>query len=131
MLSTVITFAGNLTSDPELRFTTTGKAVASFRVLVNRRTRNDTGEWVDGEPTGHNCTLWGPAAENLVESVVGGDRLIVHGRVETESWTDRTSGEKRTRDVVNVDEVGPSLAWAYARPQKAAITTTAEAAETH
>lgn len=119
MITTAITFAGNLAADPELRFTPNGKPVAEFRVMVNRRTKNSEGEWGDAEPTGYNCKLWGQPAENLTESVEKGDRVLVHGHVETEAWNHRDTGEKRTRDVVNVDEVGTSLAWASARPQKA------------
>ncbi len=125
MIGTALTFAGNLSSDPEVRFTPSGKAVAEFRVIINRRTKSEAGEWTDAEPTGYSCKLWGFPAENLANSVTRGDRVLIHGHVETETWTDRDTGEKRTRDVVNVDEVGVSLAWSAPSPRAAARRPTA------
>ncbi|KQY61448.1 single-stranded DNA-binding protein [Nocardioides sp. Root140] len=113
--NTTVTFAGNLVEDPELRFTPTGKAVADFRVLVNRRTKNEDGEYVDAEPTGHSCTLWEKQAEHLAESGRKGDRVMVTGQLVTESYHDRDSGEKRYKTRIQVDEVGLSLAWKPAR----------------
>lgn len=126
MSTTVITFAGNAAADPELRYTPQGKAVANLRVLVNRRVRNNTGqgagEWEDAEPTAHNVTVWGQPAENVAESITRGDRVLVHGHVETETWEDRETGEKRTRDVVVVNErdgeIGASLSYASAELEK-------------
>lgn len=92
--------------------------MAEFRVIVNRRTRNDAGEWVDAEPTGHYCKVWGTTAENAAESLTKGDRVLIHGHIETEAWTTKDTGDKRTRDVINVDELGVSLTWATARPQR-------------
>lgn len=116
--TTTVTFAGNLAADPELRFTPNGKPVAEFRVLVNRRSKDEAGEWTDTEPTVHPCKVWGTAAENVAESLTRGDRVLVHGRIETEGWSDRETGDKRTRDIVNIDEIGPSLTWATARPER-------------
>lgn len=117
--NTTVTFAGNLAADPDLRFTTGGKAVLELRVMVNRRTRGETpGEYVDAEPTAWTCKVWGDLAQNVADSVGKGDRVLVHGRIETEAWTDRDSGARRTRDVVNVEEIGVSLTWATATPTK-------------
>lgn len=119
MITTLVTFAGNLAHDPELRFTTvSGKAVAEFRVLVNRRVKDITDQWVDAEPTPFQCKVWGSSATNVAESLQKGDRVIVQGLIETETWTDKDTGEKRTQDIVNVDEVGASLAWTAAKPEK-------------
>lgn len=122
MSTTVITFAGNAAADPELRYTPQGKPVANLRVLVNRRVRNAAGEWEDAEPTAHNVTIWGQPAENIAETITRGDRVLVHGHVETETWDDRESGEKRTRQVVIVNErdgeIGASLTYATARLTK-------------
>ena len=104
-----LTFAGHLAADPQLRFTPSGKAVADFRVLVNRSTKNADGEYVDAEPTSHDCVVWEQVAENLAESATSGDRVIVHGRIYTETWVDEKTGEKRYRDKVRVDEIGLSL----------------------
>lgn len=109
--TTTITFAGNLAADPELRFTPSGKAVAETRVLVNKRTQNDSGEWVDGEPTGHKIKIWGPAAENFAAHAGKGDRVLVTGRVDTDTWTDKDTNQKRTAQVVIVDEIAESYAW--------------------
>ncbi|WP_193614267.1 single-stranded DNA-binding protein [Nocardioides lijunqiniae] len=125
MSTTTVTFAGNLTSDPELRFTPSGTPVAEFRVLVNRRTKDrETNEYHDAEPTGHNCKVWGKKAENLAESLTSGARVVVHGHVETEAWTDKDTQAKRTRDVVIVDEIGPSLKYATAKVTNNTKTTT-------
>lgn len=120
MLSTTaVTFAGNLASDPELRFTTSGKAVVELRVMVNRRTRGDNpGEYVDAEPTAWSCKLWGDLAQHTADSVGRGDRVLVHGTIETEAWTDRETGTKRTKDIVNVIDIGVSLAWNSATPTR-------------
>ncbi|MFJ2758783.1 single-stranded DNA-binding protein [Nocardioides sp. NPDC087217] len=120
-MNTITTFAGNLTEDPELRFTNGGIPVANLRVAVNRRVKlND--EWVDGTPTFHSVKVWGTQGENLVESLVRGNRVLVHGQVETESWSDKETGELRYKDVVVVSdrygEIATSLKFATARPEK-------------
>lgn len=117
--ASTVTFAGNLAADPEVRFTAAGKAVAEIRVMVNRRVRNDAGDgYVDAEPTAWTCTIWGGPAENVAESLTKGDRVLVTGRVETDTWTDQATGEKRTKPVVIVEEIATSLTWATARPTK-------------
>lgn len=120
-MNTITTFAGNLTEDPELRFTNGGTPVANLRVAVNRRVKQND-EWVDGTPTFHSVKVWGPAGENLVESLFRGDRVLVHGQVETESWADKDTGELRYKDVVVVSdrygEIATSLKFATARAEK-------------
>jgi len=124
MLNTTIVFEGNLAADPELRFTLSGKHILELTVLVNERRQDDAGEWVDAEPTRHHVKAFGTLAENVAESVGKGDRLIVVGRVTTDTWTDKDSGGKRTAQQVLADAIGPSLRWASAKPVKATRTTT-------
>lgn len=120
MLQTNVTFEGNIAADIEVAYTTSGKQVVRFLVLVNRRRKDaDTGEWVDGEPTRHSCTAFGTLGEHLADSVGKGDRILVIGTVTTEVWTDKDTGEKRTMQRVLVDAAGPSLRWATARVLKA------------
>ena len=107
MNATQITTIGNLTSDPDLRFTPSGKAVATVRIAVNHRIRQGE-EWVDGEPSFYDVTLWEKLAENAAESLRKGDRVLVTGQVHTEAWTD-TDGAKRTKQVITDAEIGASL----------------------
>jgi single-strand DNA-binding protein len=115
---TVITVVGNLVSDPELRFTNSGAAVASFRVASTPRTFDrQSGEWKDGEALFLSCSVWRQAAENVAESLQRGSRVIVQGRLKQRSYETR-EGEKRTVIEMEVDEVGPSLRYATAKVQK-------------
>jgi single-strand DNA-binding protein len=115
---TNITVVGNLTDDPELRFTPSGAAVAKFRVASTPRFMDrTTNEWKDGEPLFLACTVWRQAAENVAESLVRGSRVIVSGRLKQRSYETR-EGEKRTVIELEVDEVGPSLRYATAKVQK-------------
>jgi single-strand DNA-binding protein len=124
--ATEIAFTGNLTADPELRFTPSGAAVANFSVVVNsRRFDKRTGEWTDTEPTFWRCTIWRQAAENVAESLTRGMRVMVLGRLESRSWEDRETGTKRTSLEVQVDEIGVSLAFATAKVTKATRTSSA------
>src|SRR5213596_1103534 len=112
---TTITVIGNLTDDPELRFTPSGAAVAKFRVASTPRTMDRTSnEWKDGEPLFLACTVWRQAAENVAESLQRGSRVIVSGRLKQRTYETR-EGEKRTVFEVEVDEVGPSLRNATAK----------------
>lgn len=113
---TVITVVGNLTDDPELRFTPTGAAVAKFRVASTPRRFKD-GEWKDEEPLFLACTAWRQMAENVAESLSRGSRVIVTGRLKQRSYETR-EGEKRTVYELEADEVGPSLKFATAKVQK-------------
>src|SRR5690349_10060564 len=115
---TTITVIGNLTDDPELRFTPPGAAVAKFRVASTPRFMDrQTNEWKDGEPLFLACTVWRQAAENVAESLQRGARVIVSGRLKQRSYETR-EGEKRTVIELEVDEVGPSLRYATAKVQK-------------
>ena len=115
---TTITVIGNLTDDPELRFTPSGAAVANFRVASTPRFMDrQTNEWKDGEPLFLACTVWRQAAENVAESLQRGARVIVSGRLKQRSYETR-EGEKRTVIELEVDEVGPSLRYATAKVQK-------------
>ena len=115
---TPITVIGNLTADPELRFTPSGAAVANFTVASTPRTFDkQTNEWKDGEALFLNCSVWRQAAENAAESLVRGMRVIVSGRLKARSYETR-EGEKRTVFEIDVDEVGPSLKYATAKVSK-------------
>jgi len=115
---TIITVIGNLTDDPELRFTPSGAAVAKFRIASTPRTLDRaTGEWKDGEPLFLACSVWRQAAENVAESLQRGSRVIVWGRLRQRSYETK-EGEKRTVYEMEVDEIGPSLRYATAKVQK-------------
>ena len=115
---TTITVIGNLTDDPELRFTPSGAAVAKFRVASTPRTLDRaSGEWKDGEPLFLACSVWRQAAENVAESLQRGSRVIVSGRLRQRSYETK-EGEKRTVIELQVDEIGPSLKYATAKTTK-------------
>ncbi|WP_261555174.1 single-stranded DNA-binding protein, partial [Frankia tisae] len=117
---TIITVVGNLTSDPELRFTSNGAAVASFTIASTPRTLDrQTNEWKDGEALFLRCSIWRQAAEHVAESLQKGARVIVTGRLKQRSFETR-EGEKRTVIELEVDEVGPSLRYATAKVVRAA-----------
>ena len=112
---TPITLVGNLTADPELRFTPSGAAVANFTVASTPRTFDrQTNEWKDGEAMFLNCAVWRQAAENVAESLQKGMRVIVSGRLKSRSYETR-EGERRTVFEVDVDEIGPALRYATAK----------------
>ncbi len=116
---TVITVVGNLTSDPELRFTPSGAAVANFTVASTPRAFDkNSNEWKDGEALFLRCTVWRQAAENVAESLHRGAAVIVQGRLKQRSFETK-EGEKRTVIELDVEEVGPSLKWATAKVTKA------------
>jgi single-strand DNA-binding protein len=115
---TPITVVGNLTADPELRFTPSGAAVANFTVASTPRTFDrQSNEWKDGEALFLNCSVWRQAAENAAESLTRGMRVIVSGRLKARSYETR-EGEKRTVFEIDVDEVGPSMKYATAKVTK-------------
>ena len=116
---TVITVVGNLVDDPELRFTPSGAAVAKFRVASTPRIFDrQTNEWKDGEGLFLTCSVWRQAAENVAETLTKGMRVIVQGRLRQRSYEDR-EGIKRTVIDLEVDEVGPALAFATAKVSRA------------
>lgn len=113
-----ITVVGNLVDDPELRFTSTGAAVAKFRIASTPRYLDrQTNEWKDGEALFLTCNLWRQAAENVAESLQKGYRVIVTGRLRQRTYETR-EGEKRTVFELEVDEIGPSLRYATAKVQR-------------
>jgi single-strand DNA-binding protein len=115
---TTITIIGNLTDDPELRYTPSGAAVAKFRIASTPRTLDRaSGEWKDGEPLFLACNAWRDLAEHVAESLTRGSRAIVQGRLRQRSYETK-EGEKRTVYELEVDEIGPSLRYAIAKPVK-------------
>lgn len=115
---TVITVVGNLTADPELRFTQSGIAVASFTIASTPRMFDrQSNEWKDGEALFLRCSIWRDAAENVAESLEKGSRVVAQGRLKQRSFTDR-EGNNRTSIELDVDEIGPSLRYATAKANK-------------
>ncbi|MEQ7008416.1 single-stranded DNA-binding protein [Actinopolymorpha sp. B17G11] len=115
---TVITVVGNLTNDPELRFTPSGAGVANFTVASTPRSFDkQANEWKDGETLFLRCNVWRQAAENVAESLQKGTRVIVQGRLKQRSYETK-EGEKRTVYELEVDEVGPSLRSATVKVNK-------------
>lgn len=109
---------GNVTRDPELRFTTGGIAVCSFGVAWTPRRRSaQTGEWEDGDTSFFNCSAWRDLGENIAASIVKGSRVVVTGSVTSRDWEDR-DGNKRTSIEINVDDCAPSLRWAQAQIER-------------
>lgn len=116
---TVITIIGNLTGDPELRFTPSGAAVANFTVASTpRQFDRQANEWKDGETLFMRCSIWREAAENVAESLTRGTRVVVQGRLVSRSWEDKETGQKRSVMEMQVDEIGPSLRYATAKVNK-------------
>ncbi|OIJ36126.1 single-stranded DNA-binding protein [Rothia kristinae] len=111
---TIITVVGNLTADPELRFTPSGAAVANFTIASTPRTFDrQTNEWKDQEALFLRCSIWREAAENVAESLTKGQRVIAQGRLKARSYETK-EGERRTSMELDVDEIGPSLRFATA-----------------
>lgn len=117
---TVITVIGNLTADPELRFTPSGSAVANFTIASTpRQFDRQSNEWKDGEALFLRCSVWKEAAENVAESLTKGMRVIAQGRLRSRSY-DTKEGERRTVMELEVDEIGPSLKYATAKVTRSA-----------
>ncbi len=110
-----MTVIGNAANDAELRFTSSGVAMATFTLAVTPRVKKDD-SWSDGETTWFRCTVWREMAEQVAETVTKGMRLIVHGRFKTRQY--EKDGQTRTSIELEVDEVGPSLRYATAKVQK-------------
>ena len=118
MNDTTITITGNLTADPELRFTASGAAVANFTVASTPRTFDKaSGEFKDGEALFMRCNIWRQAAENITESLSRGMRVVVTGRLKQRSFETK-EGDKRTVIELEVDDIGPSLMYATAQVTK-------------
>jgi single-strand DNA-binding protein len=118
MADTHVTITGNLTDDPDLRFTPNGHAVANFRIAVTARVRDGEG-WRDGETSFFRINCWRDLASHTADSLSKGDRAVVIGRLKSRSW-ETPEGDKRSVVEVEADEVAPSLRWAVAKPERAA-----------
>jgi single-strand DNA-binding protein len=116
MPETFVSLVGNLTDDPEVRFTPQGTAVASFRLAVTPRVREGD-QWKDGDTSFFRVNAWRDLAEHLTDSLSKGDRALVLGRLKARSW-ETPEGERRSVVEVEAEEVGPSLKWATATPQR-------------
>ncbi|HEX9891082.1 MAG TPA: single-stranded DNA-binding protein [Actinomycetota bacterium] len=114
-----VVIVGNLTDDPELRYTPNGAAVANFRVAVNRRFKDTDGQWKEAETSFFRVNAWRTLAENSAESLTKGSRVLVVGRLRSRSW-ETQDGQTRTTVEIEADEVGPSLRWATAKVEKTA-----------
>jgi single-strand DNA-binding protein len=116
-MDTFVTVVGNLTGDPELRFTPNGVAVANFRLAVTPRVREGD-QWKDGETSFFRVNVWRQQAENVAETLTKGTRVIVTGKLRNRSW-ETPEGEKRSVTEIEADELGPSLKWATAKVERA------------
>ena len=116
-MATTITIEGNITADPELRFTPAGKAVASFTVAVNDRKKNVAGEYEDDGATFYRVSAWERLAENVAESLRKGTSVIVTGRFRTREWQDKDGATRLSLDVT-ADNIGPSIRYATAQVTK-------------
>jgi single-strand DNA-binding protein len=115
---TILTITGNLTADPELRFTDSGIGVAAFTVAASRRVYDQgSGQWQDGDTLFLRCSAWRDLADHAAESLAKGTRVIVTGRLKQRQY-ETTEGEKRTVYEIDVDDLGPSLKWATAKIAK-------------
>jgi single-strand DNA-binding protein len=121
--TTIIT--GNLTEDPEVHFTPNGAAVANLRVAVTARVK-DGNDWKDGDTSFFRVNVWRSLAEHVGDSLSKGDRVIIVGRLKTRSW-ETPEGERRTVTEIDAEEIGPSLRWATAKPERTTAAATAAA----
>ena len=112
-----VMLVGNLTDGPELRFTPNGATVANFRLAVTARVKDGEG-WRDGDTSFYRITAWRQLAEHIGDSLTKGNRVIVLGQLRARSW-ETPEGERRTVVEVQAEEVGPSLRWATAKPERA------------
>jgi single-strand DNA-binding protein len=113
-----VTLVGNLTADPELRFTPSGLPVTSLRVAVTPRSRQEDGSWTDGETSFHTVNVWRDQAEHAVDTLTKGARVLVVGRLKERTWTDQDGTEHQVTEL-DAEEVGPSLRWATAKVTRA------------
>lgn len=122
---TVITVIGNLTADPELRYTQNGLAVANFTIASTPREFDKaSGDWKDGDSLFMRCSVWREFAEHVAGSLTKGSRVIATGRLKQRSYETK-EGEKRTSIELDVDEIGPSLRYATVHVQRTGSATTA------
>jgi single-strand DNA-binding protein len=119
MNGTPIAITGNLTDDPELKFTPGGAAVCRFSVAVNRRQYDKTtGTWVEAGTDFHRVQAWRGLAENIGDTLAKGMRAVVIGTLEQQQWTDKTTGEKKSAWLITATSAGPDLSFATATVQK-------------
>ena len=112
-----VMIVGNVTRDPELRYTPNGSALVKFGVAVSRRVRDDSGQWKDADTSFFDVTAWRSLAENVAESIAQGTRVVVVGRLRTNSW-ETPEGERRSKVEIEAEEVAPSLKWATAKVER-------------
>jgi single-strand DNA-binding protein len=127
MADTHVTITGNLTDDPEVTFTSSGQAVCNFRLAVTPRVR-DGDSWRDGDTSFFRITAWRQLAEHVGDSLSKGDRVIVTGQLRSRAW-ETPEGDKRSVVEVTAEEVGPSLRWATAKPERATKTNGKQAGQ--
>lgn len=114
MTAPIVHVVGRLTSDPELRWTPSGHAVATFTVAGNDRRRTPSGEWEDAEACFLRCTVWRETAEHVAESLDKGTEVVIVGKLRTRTWETK-AGEKRSVIECDVEAIGPSLRWGVAK----------------
>jgi len=114
MAMTAVTIVGNITRDPDLKFTGSGLAMCTFGLAVNNRKKDERGEWVDGDPSFYDVVCWRQLAENVTESLHKGTSVIVVGKLRQRSW-ETDDGTKRSKVEVQADHVVPALNWATAQ----------------
>ena len=112
-----VVIVGNATRDPELRYTPNGSALVKFGVAVSRRIRDESGQWKDADTSFFDVTAWRSLAENVAESITQGTRVVVVGRLRTNSW-ETPEGDRRSKVEIEADEVSPSLKWATAKVER-------------
>jgi single-strand DNA-binding protein len=116
---TTLTITGNLTAEPELRFTPSGAALVRFTVASTPRIYDQkTNAWRDGEPLFMTCSAWRDMAENIAESLSKGARVVVTGKLRLSRWEDKETGEKRQQHQLDVEDIGASLRYAQAKVRK-------------
>ena len=113
MAMTTVTIVGNITRDPDLKFTGSGLAMCTFGLAVNNRKTDERGEWVDGDPSFYDVVCWRQLAENVTESLPKGTTVIVVGKLRQRSW-EADDGSKRSKVEVQAEHVGPALNWSTA-----------------
>lgn len=128
-MSTPVTLSGRLVADPDLAYTKQGKAFAKFTVVTSKRFKDDkTGEWAERDTSFWRCVIFGQPAENVAESLLKGDLVIVQGNAKQNNW-ETSEGEKRSSTEVVVDDIAPSLRWASAKVHRAERDKPAQPAE--
>jgi single-strand DNA-binding protein len=112
-----VVIVGNVTRDPELRYTPNGAALVKFGVAVSRRIKDESGQWKDADTSFFDVTAWRTLAENVAESIAQGSRVVVVGRLRTNSW-ETPEGDRRSKVEIEAEEVAPSLKWATAKVER-------------